>query len=232
MHASSTQSNTTGLLVGRGLRHTLHRWLAGGMLVALVCASAPAAALAPDALVTQTAREVQQIVKEDPALQAGDRQKTYELVEKKILPHFDFERMTMLAVGKDWARATPEQRQALTAAFRSLLVRTYSGALALYKDHKIDVKPVKADNTDNVAVRSQVSAPGSPPIAMDYRMHRVADSWKIHDVTVEGVSLVTTYRSSFKTELDRGGFDGLIKLVSDKSAAANASTGNAQGKAR
>ena len=187
-------------------------------LVALFGAVAIGTALAvpmnPDALVNDTVREVQQIIRQDPALQAGDKQKTFDLVEKKILPHFDFERMTMLAVGKDWQRATPEQRQSLVNAFRTLLVRTYSGALATYKDHKIDVKPTRADGGDNVVVRSQVTGPGgAPPVLMDYRMYRTSDGWKVMDVAVEGVSLVTTYRSTFKSEIDRGGFDGLIKLI-------------------
>jgi phospholipid transport system substrate-binding protein len=177
-----------------------------------------AVAMSPDALVTDTVREVQQIIRQDPALQSGDKQKTLDLVEKKILPHFDFDRMTMLAVGKDWERATPEQRQALVSAFRSLLVRTYSSALATYKDHKIDVKPTKADNGDNVVVRSQVSGPGgAPPVLMDYRMHRTSNGWKVMDIAVEGVSLVTTYRSTFKSEIDRGGFDGLIRLIAKTS---------------
>ena len=172
----------------------------------------------PDALLSETVREVQQIIRQDPALQAGDMQRTLNLVEQKILPHFDFERMTTLAVGKDWERATPQQRQELVNAFRSLLVRTYSGALAAYKDHKVDVKPTKGGDGDNVVVRSQVTAPGGPPVLMDYRMFRTPNGWKVQDVTVEGVSLVTTYRSTFKAALDRGGFDGLIKLIASKSA--------------
>lgn len=191
------------------------RWLLGIVAFAAF-GSALAVAMSPDALVTETVREVQQIIRQDPELRAGNKQKTLDLVEKKILPHFDFERMTMLAVGKDWARANPEQRQSLVNGFRSLLVRTYSGALAVYKDHKIEVKPTKAEATDNVVVRSQVSAPGAPPVLMDYRMHRTTDGWKVQDVAVEGVSLVTTYRTSFKTEIDRGGFEGLIKLIADK----------------
>jgi len=197
------------------------RWCAGIALIVGLCSHGSAASPAPDALVMQTVREVQQIVRADPSLQTGDYRKTYDLVEKKILPHFDFERMTMLAVGKDWSRASPEQRQALTVAFRALLVKTYAGALTLYKDYQVQVQPIGKDTADSIAVRSRVSAPGSPPVAMDYRMHRVADGWKVHDITVEGVSLVTTYRASFKTEIDRGGFDGLIKLLANKSVAAD-----------
>lgn len=203
------------------------RWLLG-IVASAAFGGALAVAMSPDALVTETVREVQQIIRQDPELQAGNKQRTLDLVEKKIVPHFDFERMTMLAVGKDWARATPEQRQSLVNGFRSLLVRTYSGALAAYKDHKIEVKPTKAEAADNVVVRSQVSAPGAPPVLMDYRMHRTNDGWKVQDVAVEGVSLVTTYRTSFKTEIDRGGFDGLIKTIADKNGAGiRANTGAA-----
>jgi phospholipid transport system substrate-binding protein len=197
-----------------------------GFCGVLAISGALAVAMSPDALVTDTVREVQQIIRQDPALQAGDKQKTLDLVEQKILPHFDFERMTMLAVGKDWERATPEQRQALVNGFRSLLVRTYSSALATYKDYKIDVKPTKGDSGDNVVVRSQVSGPGGqPPVLMDYRMYRKSDGWKVMDIAVEGVSLVTTYRSTFKSEIDRGGFDGLIKLIAKTS---EGSTGGAK----
>ena len=195
----------------------------GCCLVALIALAGSGAAYAaesnPDQLVSETVRDVQQIIRQDPALQAGDQRKTLDLVEKKILPHFDFERMTMLAVGKDWERATPDQRQALVNAFRGLLVRTYSGALAAYKDHKVDIKPSKGDTADNAVVRTQVSASGAPPVLMDYRMHRTSSGWKVQDVAVEGVSLVTTYRSTFKAEIDRSGFDGLIKLIASKSSA-------------
>jgi phospholipid transport system substrate-binding protein len=225
MDASFTLS---GRDLGKPFQDLLRSWCRLGAVI--VCSAglhpslAMAAAMAPDALVMQTVREVQHIVKGDAALQAGDQRRTYELVEKKILPHFDFSRMTMLAVGKDWSRATPAQQEAMTAGFRALLVKTYAGALALYKDSQVQVQPVVKENGDTVAVRSRVSAPGSPPVAMDYRMHRVADSWKVHDVTVEGVSLVTTYRTSFKTEIDRHGFDGLIKLLANRSASDESST--------
>ena len=188
-------------------------------LIALAGSGAYAAESNPDQLVSETVRDVQQIIRQDPALQAGDQRKMLDLVEKKILPHFDFERMTMLAVGKDWERATPDQRQAIVNAFRGLLVRTYSGALAAYKDHKVDIKPSKGDTGENAVVRTQVSASGAPPVLMDYRMHRTSGGWKVQDVSVEGVSLVTTYRSTFKAEIDRNGFDGLIKLIAGKGGA-------------
>lgn len=202
------------------------------LVAALTAGSVWPVAMSPDALVSETVREVQQLIRQDPALQAGDQKKTLNLIEQKILPHFDFERMTMLAVGKDWSRASPEQRQALVDAFRALLVRTYSGALTAYKDYKVDVKPTKGDTTSNVVVRSQVTAPGAPPVQMDYRMYRTSNGWKVEDVAVEGVSLVTTYRSTFKSEIDRGGFDGLVKLIAAKSTEAGRSNGTPQAKGR
>lgn len=214
-HATSNVGGARALLCG-----------IGGLLAAFAVGPVWGVAKSPDALVSETVSEVQQIIRKDPALQAGDKQRTLDLVEKKILPHFDFERMTMLAVGRDWQRATPEQRQALVDSFRSLLVRTYSGALSTYKDYKIDVKPVK-ETGETVTVRSQVSGAGAQPVLMDYRMHRTPDGWKVHDVTVEGVSLVTTYRSTFKTEIDRSGFDGLIKLIAGKTAEAERTSSSA-----
>ena len=210
MHTAATTRS-----LSRPLR--LLRWVVG-LTAGVALNAAIAVAANPDALVSDTVREVQQIIRQDPALQAGDKQRTLELVEQKILPHFDFERMTVLAVGKDWERATPQQRQELVNAFRSLLVRTYSGALAAYKDHKVDVKPTKGGDADNVVVRSQVTAAGAQPVLMDYRMVRTPNGWKVQDVAVEGVSLVTTYRTTFKAEIDRSGFDGLIKLIASKSA--------------
>jgi phospholipid transport system substrate-binding protein len=205
----------------RGLRTEIHgrglRWLIGALATAAL-ACAQATAIAPDVLVSQTVRDVQQVIRQDPELRSGNQQNPGSGREV-ILPHFDFQRMTMLAVGRDWSRASREQQQALVTAFRALLVRTYSGALALYKDYKVEVKPFKAENADSVAVRTHVSTSGAPPVQMDYRMHRTPGGWKVHDVAVEGVSLVTTYRTSFKAEIDRSGFDGLIKMVERKSTA-------------
>lgn len=228
MNRLSTLVSAANEQLPRGGRQKAIGWVLGAIVAAHLGVGF-ATTIAPDALVQQTARDVQQIIKQDPALQAGNRQKTWDLVEQKILPHFDFERMTMLAVGRDWRKATPEQQKALIAAFRSLLVRTYSGALSAYKDHRIEVQPVSAQNAENVAVRSQVTGPGTGSVAMDYRMHRTANGWKVHDVAVDGVSLVTTYRSSFKTEIDRSGFEGLIKLIGDKSARADGGGGSATG---
>jgi phospholipid transport system substrate-binding protein len=141
------------------------------------------------------------------------------LVEAKVLPHFNFPRMTMLAVGRPWRDATPEQRERLVSEFRTLLVRTYSTALQQYSDQTIEVKPATVKPGDsNTTVQTQINQPGGQPIAMNYRMERTPQGWKVFDVSIEGVSIVTTYRSSFGQEVSRGGIEGLIKSISAQNA--------------
>lgn len=181
-------------------------------LPALVAVSAE---LAPDELVRTTSREVIEILKTDKEARSG--KKLLDLVDAKVLPHFDFTRMTRLAVGKNWRNATPEQQQSLVREFRTLLVRTYSSALATYKDQVIDVRPVKLNAGDTeVTVRTQVQQSGGQPVQIDYAMEKKTDGWKVFDVTVAGVSLVTNYRSTFDRQIAEGGIDGLIKSLADK----------------
>lgn len=171
--------------------------------------------LAPDELVRTTSREVIEILKTDKEARSG--KKLLDLVDAKVLPHFDFTRMTRLAVGKNWRNATPEQQQSLVREFRTLLVRTYSSALATYKDQVIDVRPVKLNAGDTeVTVRTQVQQSGGQPVQIDYAMEKKTDGWKVFDVTVAGVSLVTNYRSTFDRQIAEGGIDGLIKSLADK----------------
>jgi len=178
---------------------------------------AHAADTRPEELVRTATREVIAVVSQDAALQKGDPGKTHSLVESRILPHFDFRRMTQLAVGREWGKANEPQRQALVDAFRGLLVRTYSTALGRAKDHAVEVKQAQATAPDDATVKTTVTGrDGSAPIAMDYRLHRSADGWKVYDVAVEGVSLVTTYRGSFAAEIQRGGIDGLIQQLNRK----------------
>jgi phospholipid transport system substrate-binding protein len=190
------------------------------------CAIAASVALAqeaPDALVKRVAEEVLQIIKTDPKVQAGDQQRVREVVETKLLPYFDFERITALAMGRNWRQATPEQQKQLVDQFRTLLVRTYSGALAQYRDQKMDYKPLRADaSATEVTVRTEVVRQGQTPVQIDYSMAKAPSGWKVYDVIVGGVSLVTNYRDEFNEQIKIGGVDGLIKTLSAKNQGAPA----------
>jgi phospholipid transport system substrate-binding protein len=134
-----------------------------------------------------------------------------------VLPHFDFTRMTRLAVGRSWSQASAEQREALTKEFRTLLVRTYSSSLSQYRNQKIEVKPLQAAPGDtDVLVRTAVIQEGGPPIPIDYRMEKMPQGWKVYDVVVDGASLVTTYRGSFNDQIQRSGIDGLLKTLQER----------------
>ena len=204
----------------RALARILRR-LAAAMLVAL-----PLAALAqeaPDALVKRVSQEVLQIVRSDPLVQAGNEARIREVIEVKLLPNFDFARMTALAMGRNWRTATPEQQQRLTEEFRTLLVRTYSGALNQYRNETIDYKPLRANPGDaEVVVRTVVVRPGANPVQIDYSMEKKADGWKAYDVVVGGVSLVTNYRDEFNQEIQAGGVDGLVRSLAARNKGAPA----------
>jgi phospholipid transport system substrate-binding protein len=173
----------------------------------------------PDALVKRVSQEVLQIVKTDPKVQAGDQARIREVIETKLLPNFDFERMTALAMGRNWRTATPEQQKRLTDEFRTLLVRTYSGALNQYRDQTMDYKPLRAEpNATDVTVRTEVIRQGQQPVQIDYGMHKVGSGWKAYDVIVGGVSLVTNYRDEFNEQVKAGGVDGLVKTLAAKNA--------------
>jgi phospholipid transport system substrate-binding protein len=175
------------------------------------------AAKAPDALVREVSDDVLTIVRKDRSIQSGDTRKVINLVEDKVLPHFNFRRITMLAVGKDWRAATPEQQDKLVDAFRTLLVRTYSNALTQYRDQTIQYKPAKFADTDtSVRVQTEVRQAGAQPIGIDYSLEKTAEGWKVFDVVVAGVSLVTNYRGSFAREIQTGGVDGLIRSLEQK----------------
>ena len=180
----------------------------------------PALALAqeaPEALVKRVTDEVLTIIKSDKDLQAGNPNKVAELAEAKVLPHFDFERMTRLAVGKNWNQANDAQKQELTKQFRTLLVRTYSTPLSQYRNQTIDVKPGKASPADKeTIVRTAVIQQGGPPIPIDYSMAREDSGWKVFDVVIDGASLVTTYRGTFNDQVQRGGIDGLVKALQER----------------
>jgi len=171
----------------------------------------------PDAMIKRIADEVIAIVKSDKDLQNGNSARVVQLAEQKVLPHFDFTRMTRLAVGRNWSQATPEQREALTKEFRTLLVRTYSSSLSQYRNQKIEVKPLAASPADeDVVVRTAVMQEGGPQIPIDYRMEKTKDGWKVYDVVIDGASLVTTYRGSFNDQIQRAGIDGLVKTLQER----------------
>jgi phospholipid transport system substrate-binding protein len=187
-------------------------------IAASLAGAAPAAEnLAPDALVRKSIDEVVAIIKADKAMQGGNPQKLYQLVEEKVLPHFNFTRMTRLALGRNWAQATDAQKEALTREFQTLLVRTYSTSLSQYRNQTIDVKPAKLAAADKeTMVRTVVNQPGGQAIPIDYGMERTDAGWKVYDVVVDGVSLVTTYRGSFNDQIQKSGVDGLVKTLSDR----------------
>lgn len=169
---------------------------------------------APDALVKSVTNEVLQIVRTDKDIQSGSTRRAIDLVEQKVLPHFDFMHMTRLAVGKDWRGASPDQQKALAGEFKTLLVRTYSNALTSYKDQTVDFKPFKMQPADtDVLVRSEIRQPTGRPVQLDYNLSKEADGWKVYDVIVAGVSLVTNYREQFAQEVRAGGIDGLVKSL-------------------
>jgi phospholipid transport system substrate-binding protein len=179
--------------------------------------SAHSQEVAPDALVKGLSSEVIAEVRRDKTIQAGDGAKIAALIETKIVPHFDLRRITQLAVGQGWRRATPEQQERLMQEFKTLLVRTYSGALASYRDQEIEFRPLRAAAGDTeVTVKSLIRQKGAEPIAVEYDLARVGAQWKIFDVRLGGISLVATYRSSFAEEVRNNGVDGLIGLLERK----------------
>ncbi|HMM54117.1 MAG TPA: ABC transporter substrate-binding protein [Candidatus Desulfobacillus sp.] len=197
----------------------LSRFLAHfSFLASLFLPLAAQAQQGPDALVKSVTDEVLDIIRQDKDIKAGSSKRAIELVEQKVLPHFNFTRMTALAMGKDWRQATAEQKQALTREFRELLVRTYSNALTAYKNETVEYKPFRMQPGEtDVTVRTQIHQPGArQPITLDYSLEKNGSDWKVYDVVVAGVSLVTNYRSSFATEVRNGGVDGLIRTLQAK----------------
>lgn len=175
--------------------------------------------LAPDALVKSVTNDVLQIVRTDKDIQSGSTQRAIQLIEQKVLPHFDFVHMTRLAVGKDWRSASPDQQKALAVEFKNLLVRTYSNALTSYKEQTVDFKPFKMQPSESdVLVRSEIKQPGGKPVQLDYNLSKEASGWKVYDVIIAGVSLVTNYREQFAQEVRAGGVDGLIKSLRKRNA--------------
>jgi phospholipid transport system substrate-binding protein len=188
------------------------------IMLLLALSAAPALAQeAPDALVKRVAEDVLSTIRSDKDLQAGNQAKVKQLIETKLAPHFDFARMTALAAGRNWRSANPEQQQQLTDQFRTLLVRTYSGALTGYRDNTMDYKPLRMNPGDSeVIVRTEVRRPGQAPVQIDYNMAKTPEGWKAYDVVVAGVSLVTNYRDEFNDIVRSSGIDGLVKALDTK----------------
>jgi phospholipid transport system substrate-binding protein len=198
------------------------RWISAATIA--VASAAAFAQQAPDQLVKQVSSEVLDAAKADKSIQAGDVKQVSALVEAKVMPHVNFQRMTASAVGRYWRQATPEQQKKLQDEFKTLLVRTYSGALAQVRDQTVQLKPMRSSPEDTeVIVRTEIRGKGDP-IQLDYRLEKAADGWKIYDVNVLGVWLVENYRNSFAQEIGAGGIDGLIaKLIERNKSAASKS---------
>ena len=189
------------------------------ILVLAFAASFPAAAqdVAPDALVKNVTLEVVELITKDKEIKAGSRAKLIQVIEAKVLPHFNFNSMTALAMGQNWGKANPEQRKQLTDEFKTLLVRTYASALAAYSEQKFDFRPLRAKPTDtDVTVNVRVIQPGAQAVTIDYSMEKTANGWKVYDVMVGGVSLVANYRTEFANTVRNSGVDGLIRDLKKK----------------
>jgi phospholipid transport system substrate-binding protein len=202
---------------------TFLNFLTGFLLSACLVAGSGAAVaeVSADELVKQTAEDVLSTIKNDKDIQSGNQQKIFALAEEKILPNFDFERVCRMVLGKNWKSASPEQQAAFQKEFRSLLLRTYATALGKYKNQVIEYKPLRAEpGAKNVSVKTQILQPGGQPIAVDYSLVKGDSGWKVYDIVIESVSLVTNYRSQFSNEIRTNGLDSLNKKLAEKNKAA------------
>lgn len=195
----------------------LKKIIMGAAVYCALIGTVHADVVAPDVLIKNTVQDVITIIKQDKDIQSGDPKKIAALVDAKVLPHFDFARMTQLAVGKYWRSASAAQKQSLVTEFRNMLVRTYTKVFTVYRDQTVEVKPFKmaADDTE-VTVKTVINKPGAQPTAVDYEMKKAADGWKVFDISIEGVSMVMSYRGTFASQIQENGIDGLIKTLSEK----------------
>ena len=198
-------------------RRTALGWAAAFSLVTLAGTAAAQATEGPEVLIQRVAAELIEAVKSDAALRNGDTGRVVALVDSRLMPHVNFRRMTASAVGRFWRQATPEQKQKLQDEFKSLLVRTYSGALSQVKDQTLVVKPLRANPGDTeVVVRSELRTPGKDPVQLDYRVEKTDAGWKVYDLNVLGIWLVETYRGQFSQEINAKGIDGLIASLAQR----------------
>jgi phospholipid transport system substrate-binding protein len=180
------------------------------------------AAEGPDELVKRTSEDVLAVVKTDKDIQAGNQDKIFKLAEEKILPNFNFEKVSRMVLGKNWTQASPDQKVAFQNEFKTLLLRTYATALSKYKNQVIEYKPLRmADGATNATVKTSILQSGGQPIAVDYALEKNAE-WKVYDIVIEGVSLVTNYRSQFAQEIRQNGLDSLIKKLAEKNSMSSA----------
>jgi len=188
-----------------------------GGLLGGVLASAQAQDVPPDVLVKNVTTEVVDLITKDKEIRSGNRTKLIQVIEAKVLPHFNFSSMTALAMGQNWNKATPEQKKRLVEEFKTLLVRTYASALAAYSEQRFDFRPLRARPTDtDVTVNVRVIQPGAQPVPIDYSMEKTAAGWKVYDVMVGGVSLVANYRTEFNASVREVGIEGLIRNLQAK----------------
>lgn len=188
----------------------------GGLLAGFLL-SAQAQEVPPDVLVKNVTTEVVDLIAKDKEIRTGNRAKLIQVIEGKVLPHFNFSSMTALAMGQNWNKATPEQKKRLVEEFRTLLVRTYASALAAYSEQRFDFRPLRARPTDtDVIVNVRVIQSGAQPVPIDYSMEKTAAGWKVYDVMVGGVSLVANYRTEFNATVRDVGIEGLIRNLQAK----------------
>ncbi|MEY4454230.1 MAG: hypothetical protein RI951_824 [Pseudomonadota bacterium] len=197
------------------------------MILSLIMSVSIFAGEAPDLFVKKTADEIFEILKTDKDLKAGNKEKAYKITEEKILPYFDFERISKLVLGKAYPAATKEEQEAFKKEFRTMLVKTYGSALLKFKDQTLSYKPTRFEPTDEeVLVKTEILQPGAPPLPIDYMLEKDGNSWKVFDIIIEGVSLVTNYRGQFGNEIRQNGMASLISKLAEKNASFDKATAN------
>ena len=218
-----TQKNSAKIALATPFLWRARFWLLATMLIsALLMTKMPFAQpidATPDGLVKTLVADVMNTIKADKDIQAGNINKVMALVDSKIVPYTNFQKTTQMAMGKNWSRATPEQQKLIMTEFKTLLTRTYAGALTQVKDQTVTYKPFRMEAGDtDVVVRSQVMNKGDS-IQLDYRLEKVGDTWRLYDLNVLGAWLIEAYRGQFNNQISTNGIDGLIKFLQDRNAA-------------
>ncbi|MEY2865670.1 MAG: hypothetical protein RLZZ83_913 [Pseudomonadota bacterium] len=197
------------------------------IILALVMSITVSAAEAPDLFVKKIADEVFEILKTDKDLKAGNKEKAYKITEEKILPYFDFDRISKLVLGKAWPAASKEEQEAFKKEFRLMIIKTYGSALLKFKDQTLNYKPTRFQPSDEeVLVRTEILQSGAPPLPIDYMLEKDGSSWRVFDIIIEGVSLVTNYRGQFGNEIKQNGIASLITKLAEKNADFGKATAN------